>query len=421
MNKSVIIIFLVSAMLKTQAQDYLISFAGSGGSTTVYSVQVRNLTQNTSLSLDGTDILHLMGVVGIDQANEPGSADLRIYHNPAIENSFIEFEAACSGMATIDVFDITGKQVTQTQQMLPCGRHLFAVSGLRSGIYPLCIKSAGYVYSGKIVFKNTGPGNPKLSYVSGDLQSTAHGSLKSIQSLVPMQYNDGDQLLYNGISGIYSTIFPDVPAGSKTVTFDFEACTDADNNNYSIVQIGTQTWMAENLNVGVRIDAVQDQTDNGTLEKYCYNNIEANCAIYGGLYQWKEMMQYVNTPGVQGICPTGWHVPTVYEWTTLTTYLGGESVAGGKMKSTGTIEAGTGLWLSPNTGATNESGFTAVPAGYRWEYGTFYSIGESGYWWSSSGAPSSKAFSWYLSCGLSNVGYAGLIQIHGFSVRCLRD
>jgi uncharacterized protein (TIGR02145 family) len=86
--------------------------------------------------------------------------------------------------------------------------------------------------------------------------------------------------------------------------------------------------------------------------------LEANCAVYGGLYQWKEMMQYVNTPGVQGICPTGWHVPDVYEFTALASCPGGESVAGGKMKSTGTIEAGTGLWLSPNTGATNESGFT---------------------------------------------------------------
>ncbi len=159
MKKSTIIIFFVLAMLQTQAQDYLISFAGSGVSTTVDSVQVRNLTQNTSLTLNGTDVLHLMGIVGIDLASEKSNGDLRIYPNPMDEQSFIEFETASSGIATIELCDIAGKQVDQTQNMLPCGRHTFAVSDLRSGIYTLCIKSAVYVYSGKIVCTSINPGN----------------------------------------------------------------------------------------------------------------------------------------------------------------------------------------------------------------------------------------------------------------------
>jgi len=88
-----------------------------------------------------------------------------------------------------------------------------------------------------------------------------------------------------------------------------------DGKNYATVQIGTQCWMAQNLNVGTRIDGTATQANNGTIEKYCYSDNDANCTTYGGLYQWDEMMQYTTTQGVQGICPTGWHLPVDAEWT----------------------------------------------------------------------------------------------------------
>jgi uncharacterized protein (TIGR02145 family) len=422
MKKLSIIIFLALAVLKIQAQDYLISFAGTGGGTTVDSVQVNNLAQNTSLTLNGTDILHLMGVVGIDHANDPGNADLKIYPNPSIEHIFIEFEAACSGIAAIEVFDLIGKHVVQAQYLLPYGRHKFVLSGLRSGIYPLRVKSAGYVYSGKIVCKNTGLSNPKISYLSCGIKSTAKFSLRSIQSLVPMQYNEGDQLLFKCFSGIYSTVIPLIPTQSQTVTVNFVECTDADNNNYATVTIGPQIWMAENLNVGVRIVGIQVQTNNSTIEKYCYNDSLNNCTMYGGLYQWNEMMQYVTTEGVQGICPTGWHIPTDAQWTRLTDFLGGEDLAGVKMKSTGTIEAGTGLWHSPNTGATNESGFSAVPAGLRlYSNGAFGNVGIQGYWWSSSVSTPSYADSRYLHYFYPEITRPDHHKNGGLSVRCLRN
>jgi uncharacterized protein (TIGR02145 family) len=133
---------------------------------------------------------------------------------------------------------------------------------------------------------------------------------------------------------------------------------------YKIVRIGTQTWMAENLNVGEQIDTYYGGLDNGILEKSCYTDLTINCRIYGGLYDWEEIMQYNPsdsgaTGTTQGICPEGWHVPTEKEWQTLIDYLGGPMVTGGKLKETGTIH-----WLSPNTGATNETGFTALPGGY---------------------------------------------------------
>ena len=126
------------------------------------------------------------------------------------------------------------------------------------------------------------------------------------------------------------------------------------------------------------------------------------------------MMQYSTTPGVQGICPTGWHLPTNVEWTTLTTYLGGETVAGGKMK-----EAGTAHWSSPNTGATNSSGFTALPGG-NWN-GYFFNLTNSAYFWSSMEFSSAGAWARNLTYNHVYVTSYTATKTAGFSARCVQD
>jgi uncharacterized protein (TIGR02145 family) len=125
------------------------------------------------------------------------------------------------------------------------------------------------------------------------------------------------------------------------------------------VTIGTQTWKVKNLDI-----------DDGQGDIYAYNNDEANVATYGRFYTWDAAMRVAASID-------GWHLPSDAEWTTLTDYLGGESVAGGKLKETGTTH-----WKSPNEGATNESGFTALPGGYRDLYGSSHHVGDYGYWWS---------------------------------------
>jgi uncharacterized protein (TIGR02145 family) len=197
--------------------------------------------------------------------------------------------------------------------------------------------------------------------------------------------------------------------------------------SYPTVQIGTQCWFAKNLNVGTMIQGANDQTNNSTLEKYCYNNDTANCTTYGGLYQWAEAVQYQNGAGistspnpaftgnVRGICPTGWHLPSDAEWGTLETFLGGSSVAGGALKST------SGLWISPNTGATNSSGFSALPGGFRNAVGTFYDIGLFTFFWSSSEFSSTNAFLSYLSYNRSNINRGFTNKYIGYSARCTQD
>jgi len=192
-----------------------------------------------------------------------------------------------------------------------------------------------------------------------------------------------------------------------------------DGKVYTTVQIGTQCWMAQNLNIGNKIDGSGEQTNNSPtpiIEKYCNDNNESNCDIYGGLYQWDEMMQYSTTSGVQGICPTGWHVPTDAEWATLITFLGGESVAGGKMKETGTTH-----WNGYNTGATNSSGFTALPGGYRATSGLYYTTGWNCTLWSSTQNSTTDAWNRILNENSAYVYRDWHTKGFGFSVRCVRD
>ena len=198
---------------------------------------------------------------------------------------------------------------------------------------------------------------------------------------------------------------------------------DIDGNVYNIVTIGTQVWMAENLrttryNDGSSIPLVSGNTawNNLTTAGYCWYNNDATTYknVYGALYNW----YVVNT---NKLCPFGWHVPNDNEWTSLISYLGNDSNAGGKLKATGTIEEGTGLWSSPNTGATNETNFTALPGGYRHRHGSFYSMGQNGNWWSESYYGAAEA--WYRTLHYYNINvdrYSNY-KTYGFSVRCVRN
>jgi uncharacterized protein (TIGR02145 family) len=210
---------------------------------------------------------------------------------------------------------------------------------------------------------------------------------------------------------------------SSSTTPATNTITDVDGNVYHYVVIGTQTWMGENLkttkyNDGTPIPLVTEDSAWRQLitPGYCwYNNDAATFKnIYGALYNWFT----VNTGK---LAPTGWHVPTDAEWTILTIYLGGDTVAGGKMKSTGTIEAGTGQWYSPNYGATNKSGFSALPAGYRHGSGAFYESGYFTSWWSSSVDGGGYAWDRRQYNTDSHVVRISDGEFIGLSVRCVRN
>ncbi|MDD5530360.1 MAG: FISUMP domain-containing protein [bacterium] len=432
MKKVTIFFLLVFATTKTYAQDYQISFAGTGSSTTVDSVKVENLTQCTDTTLIGSDILYLTptGIAESDLNIVKGNS-LHIYPNPMTGNCSVDFEVRLRrSKTTLNLYDITGKRILQTQDLLSKGQHTYSLSGLSSGIYLLKIKSEceAYSYMAKIVSNNLSRlRRTEIKYIgitpSVDKQNTASNttkteSAKSDKSLINMQYTTGDRLKITGKSGIYCTIFMLVPTQSQTVTFNFIDCTDADSNHYAVVQIGTQVWMAENLETTKYRDAssipnVIDNTQwsNLTTGAYChYNNDTNEGNIFGHLYNWYVVADSHN------MCPVGWHVPADSEWTILTDCLGGEVVAGGKLK-----ENCTTFWQSPNTGATNESGFSALPGGYCCDSnGSFLDRGHYGYWWASTeycGAYASRV----LYYNYADAYRYGNYERCGFSIRCVKD
>jgi len=197
-----------------------------------------------------------------------------------------------------------------------------------------------------------------------------------------------------------------------TNTYGTNTVTDCrDNQTYKTVVIGTQTWMAENLNYAVD-------------SSWCYESSVDSCAKYGRLYQWASAMGLsatynttsasgvISTPQ-QGVCPVGWHIPTDAEWTTLGNTVGGEDVAGTALKS-------TNGWYNDGNG-TDTYGFSALPAGRRYYYGSFYYVGGYADFWSATEYDTDLAYGWYLGYGIAGM-YANYYDEDGaFSVRCLKD
>ena len=181
-----------------------------------------------------------------------------------------------------------------------------------------------------------------------------------------------------------------------------------DGKSYNVVKIGAQCWMVENLNY-----------NSGS--NWCYDNNASNCTTYGRLYDWATAMagsgsSSSNPSGVQGVCPSGWHLPSESEVIELETYLGGSGVAGGEMKETGTTH-----WNSPNTGATNSTGFTALPGGIRNTSAVFSELNEGGYFWQATEYDINYANFSGFRYNNDNLATSNLLKGFAFSVRCVKD
>lgn len=212
----------------------------------------------------------------------------------------------------------------------------------------------------------------------------------------------------------YNDYGTSIDSNTITLTTDVELVVDADGNVYTYVTIGTQQWMVENFrstkyadttaipNLTLDADWIADATGASCY----YNNDIANKADYGALYNWYAV------DNAHGLAPAGWRVPSVGDWNTLTSYVGGSSVAGGKLK-----EAGIGHWITPNTGADNYYGFTALPSGYRGSDGLFYSINYNTYLQSTDDADEAVRISYSTSDIDGGYGEAKM----GYAVRLMRD
>jgi uncharacterized protein (TIGR02145 family) len=213
----------------------------------------------------------------------------------------------------------------------------------------------------------------------------------------------------------------------KDPIIEYGTVTDIEGNTYKTVKTGEQEWMAENLRTSKYADSseIPNVTDNtiwaaNITGAYCdYANNPSNSVVYGRLYNW----YIASSTNPQNVCPTGWHVPTDTDWTTLEAYLGGIRAEyspvcniGGKLKEPGTIH-----WISPNSGATNESGFSAIPGGVREPDGVFNLLGTQAVWWSATEFDLSNAWNRNLLNYSTDDFRTDLNKNYGYSVRCIKD
>ena len=400
------------------------------------SVYVENLTQGGDTTIYAPNSSLVIENVGIyDVARENNSFSLsQNYPNPIRQQTSINLYLPEKDHIIIRIQNLIGQEVSYYESTLSQGNHIFTFYPGNQDYYILTVYASSGTRSIKMVNINTN-GIKQCNFVYSGFNQNQVVS-KSVASTLDFVFSLGDQLRYIGyaktteqIAG--ADVIEDAPQMDESYEFEISEgmpCQDElyvmyEGQQYNTVQIGNQCWLKENLNVGTRIDGEYGQVDNGLLEKYCYNDEEDSCTVYGALYQWKEMMQYSTIQGSQGICPDGWHVPTDAEWCTLTQFvdlnvdcnlygLTGIDV-GIKMKS-------TSGWIMDGSG-TDIFGFTAVPSGLRnTGIGNFLVHGEAGFFWTSTKVDLDNA--WFRRL---NWDFWGIFQYNddkdfGMPVRCIK-
>ncbi len=365
------------------------------------SIKVMNRTQggetmiywpDTTLSLEINpgDLLLYVGyatfsTVSIPEVNDDISffSVYQNFPNPMADRSEISMYIPHAGKVNLMITDLQGKVVLRTERQLDEGHHSFRFIPGGSNFYFLTTSWNGISRSVKMISAGQNDGKTcSLDYIGGDKVRRELKASRQTNDLIVRQ------------SGIL-----DSPEENQTYTFQFATnipcpgtpTVEYEGQVYNTIQIFSQCWLKENLNVGTMIPGTMEQSDNGTMEKYCYDNEQDSCTKYGGLYQWNEMMQYTTQQGVQGICPPGWHLPTDEEWKVLEGAVDSQYGIGDLqwdiLSDYRGFDAGSNLKTTSgwyyNGNGTDLFGFSGLPGGLRFNWGGFSNKGGSGYWWSS--------------------------------------
>lgn len=397
------------------------------------STRILNITRGGDTTLYGSDtMLVLFSSIGIPGApkDQGQICHLRNYPNPFNNNTRISFMLNSDGMVRLRVFNLLGIELVNYSGMLQSGGHLFRFTPGSDHYYIVSVETAGSRQVLKMInIDNNGGNGCSLEYVGLQSVNNQYRLQSSSISWVP-----GDELRFLGYGEhstgiVYGDVIEDVPVQNNTYTFQmlpgvpctfYPTMTDADGNVYRTVAIGSLCWIRENLKTSrisdgnILIPIVTDPVmwSSVTTPARCWiNNDSAGYHdVYGPLYNWYTL-------NFSEICPAGWHTPTHEDWSSMTAYLGGTSIAGGKLKETGTLH-----WTSPNSGATNESGFTALPGGSRSATnGSFNPPGNWGSFWSATEQSATVAYSRLLGFGTTIISSVNDNKHYGFSVRCVRS
>jgi uncharacterized protein (TIGR02145 family) len=420
MSRSFLFIGLLFLSQVSFGQNISITFSGKGATTKIDSVTATNLRTNQSITLPGNETLVLSVKTGISTVPELSGTGT-VFPNPFSDKTTFTTIIQKPQTVCLKVQNLIGQVVAQTSSFVEPGEIEFALSLNPAGIYMISVATdrgtAGY----KVICTGSSTGESSIRYIGTGSKnndndnnhsipcSLSQARFKNSREVYVLGYALSDIIRYTFTSGTYITILTNSPNSSINCEVEFAACTDNDGKNYSILRIGSQIYMAENLAWLPEL--------NSKYYVYGYNGTSIseakanpNYTTYGVLYTWDA---------AKTACPSGWHLPHMEEWFTLANYLGGMNVAGGKLKETGMSH-----WVSPNEGATNESGFTALPAGYYASFASegFTGIGHSTNFWSSMNQGSSvgawcRAINAFFSIFFTNDDFVD----NGFSVRCIQN
>lgn len=400
------------------------------------SILVQNLAQGGDTVLYAPDTVLLLQVM--QGFHEAGTLEgsrvpyLSAHPNPFNGYTTIVVEVERASAVELVIADPAGRILAGFSGPLSAGRHdlLFRAPG--PGIHLAMVTTDGLSNVLKLVHAGPVVGGPAtLDHVGTDRSGV--GRPKS----GALAWAPADALRFTG----FSTLAPDLPlsqvieaapTGDDLFVFNTQhgiPClevpfvTDIDGHAYSTVRIGDQCWFQQNLrtlhyrdgsSIPSSLNALQwSQATEGAAAAYANN--ATNVPTYGLLYNWSAVVD------ARGLCPMGWHVPTDAEWTTMTLFLGGLPVAGGKLKATGTQQDGTGLWNTPNLGATNSTGFHALPGGFRDPNGGFFTLGSYATFWSASERSTDNAWGRYLLYDFGGIDRDHDLKQSGYCVRCIRD
>lgn len=444
MKRIILLLSTLYFVFFSNAQDYQVSFHAQGISTLIDSVEIENIIQNKSLTIYGDDILHLEGIVEIENSNVMPTG-LTVYPNPSAESISMEFWSEKNEIAQLELFDVSGKMVYSKGLKINSGQNLLRLSGFSKGNYIINLFSESLRYSESFVSVASGNNQLKLEQenASTSIVNNKKIDIKS-KSMINWQYDDGDILIFKAYADGNSRISVYYIVASTDLYFNFVLCQDADGYKYPVTTIGLKTFMAENLhtskyNNNSPIPVVTDDTEwlNLVSGARCYYNNDSvnHSQNHGALYNFEA----VNT-GL--LCPIGWHVPTQSEWEELLVYLqnSGYNYDGStdtdndpdtNDKTAKSLTKALAWMSSTELGAPgnsdypafrNRTGFSAIAAGMRGNLGSTTNINVIAIWWSATSTNTNTAARVSIQYDLASSGVGpSADKKFGFSVRCVKD
>jgi len=441
MKTKVIPIVLLSCLFaSTYSQSPALELAftaiDSASYTQIDSIKVINRTQGGDTVLVWPDTVLFLDIqTGIQNKNIQYEG-LKVFQNipnPVKDQTTISLYIPDKGNVSIMISDILGRPLISAERVLETGKHSFRFIPGNGKLFIFNVGWNGSSKSIKIIsavpFQK---GSGSLEYL-GNKNFMSH--LKSVSDKGDFVFNPGNKLLYIGYIDTLQSGILDVPETKEMFMLQFSynmpclgmPLINYEGQEYNTLQVFSQCWLKENLNVGTMIPGNQAMTNNAVIEKYCYNNLATKCVDWGGLYTWDEMMQYSATPGIQGICPPGWHIPSDDEIIVLEGAIDGQHGIG-ELEWDGWDfrSLDIGYWLKSISGwfyngnGIDSHGFTLFPAGARFSDGSFIHSDNHAYIWSSN--EEAGSYGWGRLIYTFNESCRNSYnQDYGLSVRCIRD